>query len=207
MIVLLQGGYLEGKLRLPKGGEDGLRVVISTRPDRCTMHFFFIYLSKVFVNCAKGFRLALPVLLYNCKSSKSCKKSFSNDIYTKWQTIKYKGCLFCWSSPHLTVLKRRKPTLWDGGFHVGPTSSYGWPQLLLLFSVDNWESQWKEHPVPVSAQDCLFSSKVILSPLDLETEIIKQMPGIQYAHPTILYVVRKVLMLIIILVVAMKAQS
>ena len=63
MIVLLQGGYLEGKLRLPKGGEDGLRVVISTRPDRCTMHFF-IYLSKVFVNCAKGFRLALPVLLY-----------------------------------------------------------------------------------------------------------------------------------------------
>ena len=82
MIVLLQGGYLEGKLRLPKGGEDGLRVVISTRPDRCTMHFF-ICLSKVFVNCAKGFRLALPVFLYNCKSSKSCKKSFSNDMYTK----------------------------------------------------------------------------------------------------------------------------
>ena len=78
MIVLLQGGYLEGKLRLPKGGEDGLRVVISTRPDRCTMHFFFIYLSKVFVNCSKGFRLALPVLLCNCERSKSCKKSFSN---------------------------------------------------------------------------------------------------------------------------------
>ena len=57
----------------------------------------------------------------------------------------------------------------------------------------------KEHPVPVSAQTCVFSSKVILSPLDLESEIIKQMPGIQYAHPTILYVVRKVLMLIIIL--------
>ena len=76
MIVLLQGGYLEGKLRLPKGGEDGLRVVISTRPDRCTMHFFFVYLSKVFVNCAKGFRLALPVFLYNCESRKSCKKGF-----------------------------------------------------------------------------------------------------------------------------------
>ena len=76
MIVLLQGGYLEGKLRLPKGGEDGLRVVISTRPDRCMMHFFFKYLSKMFVNCAKGFRLALPVLLYNCNSRKSCKKGF-----------------------------------------------------------------------------------------------------------------------------------
>ena len=29
-----QGGYLEGKLRLPREGEDGLRIVISTRPDR-----------------------------------------------------------------------------------------------------------------------------------------------------------------------------
>ena len=83
---------------------------------------------------------------------------------------------------------------------VLPSSySYGWPQLLLLFSLDNWDSQLKEQPVPLSAQAFVFSSKVILSPLDLESEIIKQMPGIQYAHPTILYVVRKVLMLIIIL--------
>ena len=78
-----------------------------------------------------------------------------------------------------------------------PTSSSGWPQFLLLFSVDNWESQLKEQSVLVSAQYFLILSKVILSPLDLESEIIKQMPGIQYAHPTILYVVRKVLMLII----------
>ena len=42
MIVLLQGGYLEGKLRLPQEGEDGLKVVISTRPDRCMMHFFIL---------------------------------------------------------------------------------------------------------------------------------------------------------------------
>ena len=34
---LYQGGYLEGKLRLPQEGEDGLRVVISTRPDRCVL--------------------------------------------------------------------------------------------------------------------------------------------------------------------------
>jgi len=29
------------------------------------------------------------------------------------------------------------------------------------------------------------------SPLDLESEVVRQVPGIQYAHPTILYVVRK----------------
>ena len=34
--IFHQGGYLEGKLRLPKEGSDGLRIVISTRPDRCT---------------------------------------------------------------------------------------------------------------------------------------------------------------------------
>ena len=113
MIVLLQGGYLEGKLRLPQEGEDGLKVVISTRPDRCMMHFFI--LVKGVCQLCKEFRLALSVLLYNCDNSKSCKKSFSNIeskmIHTKWPTIKYKGFLFCWSSSHLTALKRKKPTL------------------------------------------------------------------------------------------------
>ena len=39
---------------------------------------------------------------------------------------------------------------------------------------------------------------IFYSPLDLESEIVKQVAGIQYAHPTILYVVRKVIVIIIL---------
>ena len=37
------------------------------------------------------------------------------------------------------------------------------------------------------------------SPLDLESEVVRQVPGIEYAHPTILYVVRKVMMMMMLL--------
>ena len=44
---------------------------------------------------------------------------------------------------------------------------------------------------------------IFYSPLDLESEIVKQVAGIQYAHPTILYVVRKVILILRMILIMM----
>ena len=73
--------------------------------------------------------------------------------------------------------------------------------LTLMFSTRSplGEFIWTSFKVPsnrilaynvfAAPLNLIFST---LSPLDLESEAVRQVPGIQYAHPTILYVVRKV---------------
>ena len=64
------------------------------------------------------------------------------------------------------------------------------PQIFLL--QPPWFGIWIYFKAPSNLYESPFKLDFFRSPLDLESKVLRQVPGIQYAHPTILYVVRKV---------------
>jgi len=63
-----KGGYLEGKLRLPREGEDGLRIVISTRPDSP------LDLESKVLRQVPGIQYAHPTILYVVRKGASGRR-------------------------------------------------------------------------------------------------------------------------------------